>query len=384
MNCHAGLTAFAGRLAPYRRAPSWNLRVTLLIAAGVLTLSNMARAQADPPLDAPPSTPSAPGPDSGALPTDDTAGAGAARVEAASAAFERALELEEKGDLAAALAEYERAYELSPNYDVLYNIGSVNLELQRLAPARRAFEQYLKLGGGSRSAELAATVRNTVERLKRRTATLSLALNVSPSEVSINSVPLETLDYSGVVLEAGEHLLRVHKPGFVPLEKTVTLASGDRLQLIVQLLPLTAANVRSQNQPDAPLAAPTPSVTLDKPTQALPPEPPKLWIPWTITGGLAAAWATTAALAIKARHDRDVIEQPSTPSDRLDDARRLHVALAIVSDVLLVSTLAAAGVSAYLTWWPPVAAPEASAGVVPGAVARDAPGVWNVGVAGTF
>jgi PEGA domain-containing protein len=321
----------------------------------------------------------APTPDSAAA----SAEAAAARVEQASDSFDRALGLEEKGDLAAALLEYERAFQLLPNYDVLYNIGSVNLELARLAPARRAFEQYLKLGGPSISSEQAAAVRHTIEELKQRTATLSLALNVAPSEVSIDSMPLETLDFSGVVLDAGEHVIRVQKPGFVPLEKSVSLARGDRLQLIVQLLPLEAAAVRSQPE-GAPI--PVPLLAEQSPFRALPPEPQRLWIPWTITGVLAAGWATTAALAIQAQGDREVIEQRNASDERIRDARRVHVALAVVSDVLLVSTLAAAGVSSYLTWWPSVSLPDAqaSSGALPGAAQRGSPGLWSANVSGTF
>jgi tetratricopeptide (TPR) repeat protein len=309
-------------------------------------------------------------------------------VKQASDSFDRALGLEEKGDLAAALLEYERAFRLLPNYDVLYNIGSVNLELQRLAPARRAFEQYLKLGGPSIPSDRAAAVRHTVGQLKQRTATLSLALNVAPSEVSIDSMPLEALDFSGVVLDAGEHVIRVQKPGFVPLEKSVSLAHGDRLQLIVQLLPLHSAGVRSQLE-GAPF--PDPLSTVQEPFRPLPPEPPRLWVPWTITGVLAAGWATTAALAIQAQADRQIIEQRNATDDRIRDARRLHVTLAVVSDVLLVSTLAAAGVSSYLTWWPSVSAPEPRAigGGPPaartgGADQRGSPGVWSAGLSGRF
>ena len=53
-----------------------------------------------------------------------------------------------------------------------------------------------------------------------------------------------------------------------------------------------------------------------------------------------AAGLHIAALAIKARHDRDAIEHPGTPADKIDSARNVHKALAIASDVLLASTLA--------------------------------------------
>ena len=80
---------------------------------------------------------------------------------------------------------------------------------------------------------------------------------------------------------------------------------------------------------------------------------------------VAAFLLVTAALAVQARHDRDEIEQPGTPEHRIDEARRLHISLAVASDVLLAATLVSGGVSAYLTWWsdePPAsgATPSAS------------------------
>jgi predicted metal-binding membrane protein len=102
-------------------------------------------------------------------------------------------------------------------------------------------------------------------------------------------------------------------------------------------------------------------------------------VPWAITGVLTAAWATTAALAIQARHDRDTIERPGTSAERIDDARQLHVTLAVVSDVFLVSALASAGVSAYLTWW---SSPAAS--TAPSTASLPHPSGFVIGARGHF
>jgi hypothetical protein len=262
----------------------------------------------------------------------------------ASAAFQRGLELQRDHDYAGAIVEFERAYDLSPAYQVLYYIGAMNVQLARWARARRAFEMYLELGAGQLSPQRISEVRVHLDALSKKTVTLTLMLNVPGAEVHIDGEPVEPTAIAGLVLDPGEHVVRASKPGFKPLEQVLRASDGENLRVV---LPLARVG---GDAPGAP-----PRVSVEEPLSSAPDradEGVPLWVPWTLTGVLAAGWLTTAGLAIKARHDRDVIEQPGTPDHRIDDARRLHMTLAVVSDVLLVSTLASAGISAYLTWWP--------------------------------
>src|SRR5688500_11544745 len=61
--------------------------------------------------------------------------------------FQRARTLYDEGDFNLALIEFKRAYDISPNYRVLYNIGQVNIQLFNYAAARKALGQYLEDGG---------------------------------------------------------------------------------------------------------------------------------------------------------------------------------------------------------------------------------------------
>jgi hypothetical protein len=265
--------------------------------------------------------------------------------EIAATAFERGKELLGNGKAEEALIEFERAYSVLPAYQVLYYVGDANFRLERWAKAREALERYLDLGASQLSPAQIDEVRTNLEILTQRTASLSLSSNVAGAEVHVNGARLEPTKFSGLILDGGEHQIRVVKPGFHPLEQTIHATEGQTLHLVVQLMPRGEA-------PAEALVIPAPVASA-----ALPPLPYEeeermpSWVPWSITGALAAAWATTAALAIKARHDRNIIERPGVSSERIDDARRTHLTLAVVSDVLLASTLASAGVSAYLTWW---------------------------------
>src|SRR5205809_449884 len=61
--------------------------------------------------------------------------------------FRKGFELFKEADYQAALIEFRRAYELAPNYNVLYNIGQVYFQLQDYANALTWLERYMAEGG---------------------------------------------------------------------------------------------------------------------------------------------------------------------------------------------------------------------------------------------
>lgn len=308
-----------------------------------------------------------------------TEGSDAHAAAAAQAAFQRATELYAQGDVAGALGQYEQAYTLLPRYQVLYNIAAMNLQLGRRAEARRAIELYLKLGGPQIPAERSAQLQSTLQELERKTATLTLTTNVAPDEVVIDARPVESHELTGLVLEPGAHVLRISKPGFRPEQREVIVKEGQQLHLVLQLWPVAPAPVAAL--PASPVPYPAQSYPLPA-AQPAPASPGARWLPWAVTGTLAAGWVTTSLLALQARQDRDALEQrPDTSSGRIDEGRRVHLGLAVASDVLLAATLGAAGVSAYLTWWSGAAPAEA----LPSASRRsELPRSWGVSATGHF
>lgn len=317
----------------------------------------------EPPAPSPPVA--APPPAEAPAPEPEPAPPG---EDAAYEAFNRGSELYEQGRYQEALDQFELAYRLLPTFEVLYNIAGANLQLARWAHARRALELYLKLGAEQIPPARVAQVQEILERLKPKTATLTLNMNVQPGEVRIDAKPVELLELNDVVLEPGAHELHVTKPGFRPERRTVHLEHGERLQVVLQLMP-------------EPTPPPAVAAVVPAPAPIVEPSIDRRWLCWGITGALAIGWGTTAVLAIKARHDRNIIERPGTPAEDIDDARRLHERLAIASDVLLASTLVSGGVAAYFTWWADDAAP--ASGTLP-MQRRSASDGWLLGVSGRF
>src|SRR5688500_5179247 len=67
----------------------------------------------------------------------------------AGAHFNSGVALYQEQAFRAALVEFERAYEIAPDYRLLYNIGQTKLRLQDYLGAVQSYETYLTEGGAS-------------------------------------------------------------------------------------------------------------------------------------------------------------------------------------------------------------------------------------------
>ncbi len=94
------------------------------------------------------------------------------------------------------------------------------------------------------------------------------------------------------------------------------------------------------------------------------------WLWWGIAGGLAAGTAVAGVITLGAQGDlNDKKDNPASKKE-LDDAASRTRTMAIVTDVLLVGTLATAGIATYLTFGPQKETPpsEVSVGIGPASV----------------
>jgi hypothetical protein len=83
--------------------------------------------------------------------------------------YDRGLQFAAEGDYQRALGEFLTAYDQSPNFAVLYNIGQVYVALERHDEAITALEKYLIDGGSEVPAE-------RVERIHQQLAAMRVAL----------------------------------------------------------------------------------------------------------------------------------------------------------------------------------------------------------------
>lgn len=242
--------------------------------------------------------------------------------------FSSGVALFREGDHRAALVEFRRAYELSHNHRVLYNIGQAEFEVQDYAGALRSFQRYLAEGGAEIEAERRAAVEADIRRLSTRVARLTVKVNVAGAEVLIDDVPSGHSPLKEpVVVSAGRRKLTVHKAELPPVTRFLDLAGGDATSVSIDLaLPQAAAS--------APLAPPPPP----------PPSAPSrtgFWVSLTATGVLAISATTTGILALRAHSDAEAkLGRRGASASDVESAHRDTASLALATDLLGGAALA--------------------------------------------
>lgn len=281
------------------------------------------------------SAPAAPGPD-------------AAAKQDAARRFEQAIKLYEDADYTLALAEFERVYELVPDYRVLYNIGQVSIQLGRYARAFRTLKEYVVRGGTELSPERAAAVQADLAQLEGKVARLSLQVQQPGAQISVDGVAMgRTPLAEPLVVDVGQRRVQVELAGYVTQSQTFTLAGGDRREGTFALQPVEVAAA-----PSRPSAEPKPVEASRTPAG---PQPQAgghrsswLGVGWASTGVLAAGALVSGGLGASAASDlRDLRTTPGTTRAALDDAQGRASSRLLVADVLGGAALLAGGVTLY-------------------------------------
>ncbi len=253
-------------------------------------------------------------------------------IEEASTHFKRGLQLFDEGDYTLALVEFERAYQLAPNYRALYNIALVDVQLGRYADAARTIEQYIHDGGDAIAPARLAEVKKTLGELQYRTATVEITTNAAGGEVTLDGKPLDPSSLrEPMVIDAGEHTVRATAPGYQAANKTVTLAGGDRAAVRLVLVSLA--------QPRAP---------------AEPVEHHKIfWPGFVATGAFAAGSIVSGALMLDAQSHVSALknEVDSSQTERTTWTNRAN-AEGLVADIFTGAAILAGGASIYLSLRP--------------------------------
>jgi tetratricopeptide (TPR) repeat protein len=283
-----------------------------------------------------------------------------ARREEARIRFNRGIELFDDKEYERALIEFERSYELSSQYQVLYNIGRVEMALHRYAKAVKAFERYLADGGDQIPQTRIEDVRRELKAARARTGQLLVRVKQEGAEILLDGAPLDTSPMaSAALIDSGSRTLVVRKKGFQESSRVITLTSGDTSTIDFDLEP-TARVERLVVEKNADGANRAPMV-----------------IAWGATGVLALGSGVAGLLALNAASDLDRAKSTagSTNEQRADLADRAST-FATVSTVLGIATVLAAGTAVFVTLRKP--SNDKTTG------SRSAVALSPVGLSGTF
>jgi tetratricopeptide (TPR) repeat protein len=249
--------------------------------------------------------------------------------------YEAGLALYSDGEFQRAAIEFDRAYELVPNYRALYNIGQVRIQLHNYARAMKALQAYLKEGGSKIDAERKKSVNDDLEMLSTRTALLTIETNEAGAEIVVDGEVAGTAPLpEPLLLDTGDHRIGVRKAGFVPRENSITLASRDSLSMRIDI------QKEELSKP----------VVVVAPTTAAADRTAWIWGTWSATAALAVGAGVTGGLGIKAANELD--DKRSTlgsTRDELDSAQSRAKTLLNTSTVLGVGAVVTGTIALYLT-----------------------------------
>jgi hypothetical protein len=264
--------------------------------------------------------------------------------------FRKGVDLFKDGDFQAALIEFRRAYDLAPNFNVLYNIGQVYFQLQDYPDALKTLQRYLNDGGNQIPNVRRAEVEKDIEKLEARVATLEVSSNVAGADVAVDDAPEgKTPLGKAILVGAGRHKITVSKTGFATATKVVEMASGDSTKVTLDLTEEHAAPPVVVPVPVAPVQPP-PVPPPAQPPPAPPPESSTPWAGWAITGGLVVGAGVFGGLALSASSNlKTQLASPAATRSSIDSAHDKTAALALVSDIFSGSAILAGGISLYLT-----------------------------------
>jgi hypothetical protein len=261
--------------------------------------------------------------------------------------FKRGVAFYQESDFQAALVEFKRAYELSKNWRLLFNVAQAEYQAHDYPEALNSFETYLREGGDKVPRARRAEVDKEIARLHARVGRITIRSSVQDAVVSVDDDALGPAPVTRTVA-VGPRRVTVRKDGYVPWTQSVEIASGDDRVVEVVLEPVTAS---------APVVPVAPEPQPPAPRSHFP------WEAWTVTGVLTVAAVTTGILALDASSKLDTAKGRLDVTDsELHDASKRVKTFGLVSDLLAVGAIGSGALSLYLTLRTP-SRPEKAAGV---------------------
>ncbi len=259
------------------------------------------------------------------------------QIEEGRGHFNRGVEYYKENDFRNALVEFKRAYDIAPNWKVLYNLGYTSLELQDYAAALRYFERYLGDGGADVPADKKTKVQGELDKLQKRVARITVDVNVEGAEVLVDDVSIGKSPLTEPVLvSAGRRKIVVNKGGATQT-RVIDVAGGDTTKVSIELEQAKGPTGSGGGG----LVVPPGGQTTEPSSGGGPST--GFWVSLGVTGALGVGTVVTGVLALsaKSKFDDTIAKVGVTPTD-VDDARTKTRTLALVTDILGGATLAGA------------------------------------------
>jgi hypothetical protein len=265
----------------------------------------------------------------------------AAVKQEASERFNKGVAFSKSGEHRAALLEFKKAYELFPNWLVLYNLGQTSRELKDHASALTWFERYLDEGGARVPSKRRAEVERAVLELRPKVARIRILTSVPGAEITVDDVVVGVAPLAEPVrVNAGRVKLGASLSEHLPVQRLVDVAGAEDREMTLDLVRTTPVVVAPPlpTETTSPVAARPPVAPTPAGSEGLGPWP---WILAGTTGALGIGAAVLGVRALGAESDYDDELQGRTSAQELASLRDKAETFALATDVLIGLTAAA-------------------------------------------
>jgi protein phosphatase len=157
------------------------------------------------------------------------------KVEQAREHYKRGLQLFGEHDNDAACWEFQRAYDLAPSYKLLYDLGLCREALGDHAGAVRNLEQYLASLGAEVPPERRAEVSTQLAALRQQVAFVTVTTTVPDADLLVDDAQVGKASADPLAVNPGRRRVWATKAGYYPASKELSLSSGDRVAVALEL-----------------------------------------------------------------------------------------------------------------------------------------------------
>lgn len=250
-----------------------------------------------------------------------------------------------------AYREFKVAYQASPSWKILGNLGLAAMKLERDGEAIAAFERYLKEGGKELDAAERADIERDLNTLRSSAVTLTLTTNpadltITDERVPVQGTPIRNRYQSQggtlkVVVRPGHHVISAVSDGKPTRTWELDAEPGTSLQHHFDL------DAAEQPATVTPVAAAAPnSAAATAPAPAKRPVPTSVWIGAAATGALAIGAGVTGVLALGKNSDYQ--QANGVDAEAAESLKSETDTLNLVTDILIAAAVVSAGVTTYL------------------------------------
>jgi tetratricopeptide (TPR) repeat protein len=258
--------------------------------------------------------------------------------------FQRAVELYREGSYEGALAEFSKAYQISPSYLVLYNIAQTQYALHDFVGSYKSLMQYMAEGGSDIPSDRRAQVDEMTVKLVGRIAHLQISTNVTGADIRVDDVSVGSSPLPGPVpVNVGTRRVSASKAGAPEVVRVLTVAGRESVNVELQIDEPTVASAKFTP------SAVSPSSSLIAKTQAQSaPSRAGLIVSLSTTAVLAVGTGVCGYLALRAQKNlNDQVKIYPNTENNIEDARTKSKNYGYVTDALGGATLISGGVALY-------------------------------------